>query len=85
MQFDALNKLDDLFGQEDVYMWSTYILPNGHFLNPDNNEDYYERDFKDFLDYCTDDILRELQYNPQYIDEIVKLGVSKEYLLKEID
>ena len=31
MQFDALNKLDDLFGQEDVYMWSTYILPNGHF------------------------------------------------------
>lgn len=42
MQFDALNKLDDLFGQEDVYMWSTYILPNGHFLNPDNNEEYWE-------------------------------------------
>lgn len=48
-------------------------------------EDYYERDFKGFLDYCTEETLRELQYNPQYIDDIVKLGVSKEYLLKEID
>lgn len=51
----------------------------------ENYEDYYERDFKDFIAYCADETLRELQYNPQYIDDIVKLGVSKEYLLKEID
>lgn len=35
---DLLNDLDKEFGQEEVYMWSTYILPNGHFLNPDNSD-----------------------------------------------
>lgn len=33
---ESIDKLDELFGQEEPYIWSTYILPNGHFLNPEN-------------------------------------------------
>lgn len=47
-------------------------------------EDYYERDFKDFLDYCKETILQLVAYNFNYIDDIAKLGVSKDYLLKGI-
>ena len=53
---EILNDVDSTFGQEDLYMWSTYILPNGHFLNPDNhydpdnNETAYEHcDFDDYI------------------------------------
>ena len=53
---EILNDIDSAFGQEDLYMWSTYILPNGHFLNPDNhydpdnNETAYEHcDFDDYI------------------------------------
>jgi hypothetical protein len=35
---DILEAIDEEFGQEEVYMWSTYILPNGHFLNPDKSD-----------------------------------------------
>lgn len=61
-----LTKIDELFGQEDIYMWSTYILPNGHFLNPENCPEeaqpdydwiYEHEDFDSFTDinlweYC---------------------------------
>lgn len=39
---ETIELLDKAFGQEDLYMWSTYILPNGHFLNPDNCPEYWE-------------------------------------------
>ena len=55
---DILQDLDDTFGQEGVYMWSTYILPNGHFLNPENSHTSdnfnYAYEHSDFLDYLWD-------------------------------
>lgn len=39
---EVLKEFDEMFGQGDVYMWSTYILPNGHFLNPDNCPEFWE-------------------------------------------
>jgi hypothetical protein len=47
--------LDKSYGQKEVYMWSTYILPNGNFLNPENNEDVdtdmLDYEHSDFFDY----------------------------------
>lgn len=56
---EVLKALDDAFGQDKLYMWSTYILPNGHFLNPEKSEDelikikgnlaYEHEDFEDYV------------------------------------
>lgn len=50
-------------------------------------QDYYEDDtFHDFLDYCVYYIKRALKTShKQYMDDIIRLGVSKEYLLQEND
>lgn len=81
---DILDALDDEFGQEDVYMWSTYILPNGHFLNPDNskwwdeiNEDpVYEH--SDFEDWAWN---HEYKGNLQDIwNNCIKMNVTSPYL-----
>lgn len=58
---EILAALDKEFGQEKIHMWSTYILPNGHCLNPDNSNDlmqaYEDGEFdlayehSDFLDW----------------------------------
>lgn len=58
---DYLEELDKTFGQEEIYMWSTYVLPNGHFLNPDNAQEYFDTqeysspgyEHYDFEDYLT--------------------------------
>lgn len=39
---EILEALDKEFGQKEIYMWSTYILPNGHFLNPENGSDFHD-------------------------------------------
>lgn len=51
---EILEALDKEFGQPGIYMWSTYILPNGHFLNPDNGNSeeapaYEHEDFDDWV------------------------------------
>ena len=40
----SLQLIDKEFGQSTPYFWSTYILPNGHFLNPENhsNSEYWD-------------------------------------------
>lgn len=65
LEQEILNLIDKYFGQPEVYMWSTYILPNGNFLSPYNIlEEYpdleyeftYEHsDFTDLLTYYTKD------------------------------
>lgn len=42
---EILDAIDNQFGQKKIYMWSTYILPNGHFLNPEKNMDSNDFDF----------------------------------------
>ena len=42
---EILDAIDKQFGQRQIYMWSTYILPNGHFLNPEKNMDSDDFDF----------------------------------------
>jgi hypothetical protein len=39
-----LDMIDQEFGQPSIYMWSTYILPNGNFLNPMNSKDLDEEE-----------------------------------------
>lgn len=81
---NCLDALDKEFGQEEVYMWSTYILPNGHFLNPDNskwwdeiNEDpqYEHCDFEDWAwSHGYKGQLQEIYNN------CVKMNVTDPYL-----
>lgn len=63
-----LEKIDRLFGQKDLYMWSTYILPNGHFLNPEN---------------CPEEELPEYDwiYEHEDFDQFTKINLW-EYCLK---
>lgn len=78
----ALDKLDSLFGQSDVYMWSTYILPNGHFLNPDNSSDYWEEIDSD-PEYEHSDFIYN-NYNPygeDLFDDCIKMNVTYPYLI----
>lgn len=53
---EVLDKLDEICGQEEPYAWSTYILPNGHFLSHNkldpagtNTELFYEHEDYDSL------------------------------------
>ena len=84
VQDNVLDALDKEFGQEEVYMWSTYILPNGHFLNPDNskywdeiNEDpqYEHCDFEDWA--WSHGYKGELQ---MIYDNCIKMNVTSPYL-----
>ena len=80
---DCLDDLDRTFGQEKPYMWSTYILPNGHFLNPDNAQDYWNEideepgyehyDFEDYA-YAKGYHLRDIY------DNCIKMNVTYPYL-----
>lgn len=84
---EMLDMLDKRFGQEEPYMWSTYILPNGHFLNPDNAEDYWEEiddepqyehiDFEDWLSRQTS----SFSYWDNVFDKYcIKMNVTYPYL-----
>lgn len=79
----VLNKLDDLFGQDSVYMWSTYILPNGHFLNPDNpNAKTYWNEIDAEPEYEHSDFIYN-KYNPygeDLFDECIKMNVTYPYI-----
>lgn len=53
---EILEAIDNQFGQKNVYMWSTYVLPNGHFLNPEKNNElsdfelaYEHEDFDNWI------------------------------------
>lgn len=85
-ELGALDKLDSLFGQSDVYMWSTYILPNGHFLNPDNSEEYWE-EIGEEPEYEHSDFIFN-KYNPyrsyeaeDLFDDCIKMNVTYPYLI----
>lgn len=56
---EILNLIDEYFGQKEVYMWSTYIMPNGNFLNPENHPDFKdpESNYSYDLEYEHDDFL----------------------------
>lgn len=73
----ALQKLDDLFGQAEPYMWSTYILPNGHFLNPSNNEEYfYQRDLD--IEYEHSDFM--VDNGEDVFENCIKMNVTYPYV-----
>lgn len=84
---DILDALDKEFGQEELYMWSTYILPNGHFLNPDKNIEYFRQngfnggpayEHCDFEDWANDNGYgRDLSL---IYDNCIKMNVTYPYL-----
>lgn len=55
---EILEYLDEICGQEKPYAWSTYILPNGHFLSHDvlDSKVDYELDYEhsDYYELCDD-------------------------------
>ena len=80
---NVLDALDKEFGQEEVYMWSTYILPNGHFLNPDNAPEYWEEiEDEPAYEHCDfEDWAWSQGYHMQDIyDNCVKMNVTMPYL-----
>lgn len=78
---EILNKLDKLFGQTEPYYWSTYILPNGHFLNPDNapkdynNGENFDYEHSDFI-YAEDNL-----YGESLFDNCVKINATCPYII----
>lgn len=82
-QENILDALDKEFGQEDLYMWSTYILPNGHFLNPDNSEIF--KDEEPQYEHCDfEDWAAEQGYKWNEIQDIFskccKMNVTVPYI-----
>ena len=81
---EILDDLDKTFGQEEVYMWSTYILPNGHLLNPDNAQEYFDEideepgyEHYDYDDY----LLAKYHKDYQFIDKYcMKMNVAFPYI-----
>lgn len=77
---DILDAIDKQFGQRNVYMWSTYILPNGHFLNPEKSEQsgnltYEHADFDNWVyDIFGNEGIRVLLRNS------IKMNVTYPYL-----
>lgn len=80
----VLDKLDSLFGQSDVYMWSTYILPNGHFLNPDNyytSSDELDYEHSDFINFVKNTFGVSCWDAEDLFDEYcIKMNVTYPYL-----
>jgi len=75
---ETLKLMDDKFGQKELYLWSTYILPNGHFLNPDNGWDEFddepEYEHSDFIyNYYND-------YGETLFDDCIKMNVNYPFL-----
>jgi len=80
---NVLDALDKEFGQEELYMWSTYILPNGHFLNPDNAQEYWDEVGEDPIYEHSDfeDWAYQKGYNLNAIyDNCIKMNVTYPYL-----
>jgi len=81
---EILNMIDKEFGQSELYMWSTYILPNGHFLNPDNSNTFKDSEVN--IDYEHDDFNHWVSENFGWaslnlFDEYcVKMNVTFPYL-----
>ena len=80
---NILDDLDKTFGQDELYMWSTYILPNGHFLNPDNAPEYFDKigedpayEHCDFEDYA---FSKGYHLNDIY-DNCCKMNVTLPYI-----
>ena len=77
---NILDALDKEFGQEDVYMWSTYVLPNGHFLNPDNSKSFEDRDpdyeHCDFEDWAW----AHGYHNEEIFNNCLKMNVTWPYI-----
>ena len=78
-----LQDVDDTFGQTEVYNWSTFILPNGHFLNPDTpkGKEYFE-DTDQEPEYEHSDFIY-YEYNPygeDLFNDCVKINVTFPYL-----
>ena len=81
---NILDALDNEFGQEDVYMWSTYILPNGHFLNPENSSWFEDNDEIIQYEHCDfEDWAWSKGYKGQLqtiYDNCIKMNVTSPYL-----
>ena len=78
MENQIIELLDALFGQEQVYMWSTYILPNGHFLNPEN----YTEDPEFEPVYEHEDFLYPFRDNYHDVDLFLLMKVIDKYCIK---
>lgn len=79
---DFIDALDKEFGQSEVYMWSTYILPNGHFLNPDNSKDLEDEDIR--YEHCDfDDWLYEKygKYQGDILKYCMKMNTTYPYIV----
>ena len=87
LQDNVLDALDKEFGQEELYMWSTYILPNGHFLNPDKNIEYFRQNGFNFgpaYEHCDfEDWANDNGYGGNLsliYDNCIKMNVTYPYL-----
>lgn len=83
----ALQKIDKEFGQSNPYFWSTYILPNGHFLNPENHSDseYWDDiysltyEHEDFDDWAFNHIGKG--YYHLFSDYCMKMNTTYPYIM----
>jgi len=75
--------LDKTYGQKEVYMWSTYILPNGNFLNPENNKnsdiDDLSYEHSDFWDYLPDEFANADEQD--IMEYAMKMNVTYPYII----
>lgn len=80
---ETLEKMDDLFGQKNIYMWSTYILPNGHFLNPTKEKanKYWDK-LGEEPEYEHSDFINANfnTYGEYLFDECLKMNVTYPYI-----
>jgi len=77
---DIIDALDREFGQTETYMWSTYILPNGRFLNPEHSDELEELTFEhqDFVDWVFQNFNAG---EPEIMEQCIKLNVTYPYLI----
>ena len=75
---ETLQLMDDRYGQKELYLWSTYILPNGHFLNPENSiEDF---DGQPEYEHCDFYGSEYNAYCDELFEDCVKLNATYPYL-----
>lgn len=78
---DVLKEIDRIFGQTEPYFWSTYILPNGHFLNPntDNAQEYWKEVESEPV-YEHEDFIYFNKLGEDVFEDCIKVNVTYPYV-----